>query len=82
MEDLDESSVAEDGSLKVVVHRPYRPTDKTLKLTFLELVLEDHLNKRRYKMVCVGTPRGLTVNITSREEMPVIARKCEESVEK
>ena len=79
MEDLDENDgVAEDGSLKVVVHRPYRPSDKTLNLTFLELVLEDRLNMRRYKVVCVGTQRGLTVNITGREEIPVIAKKSEE----
>jgi hypothetical protein len=75
VEDLEKGKSDEDGNLTVVVHRPYRPADKKLNLTFLELVLEDRINMRRYRLVCVGTKRGLTLNITNKEDLPVVARK-------
>lgn len=50
--------------------RPPQEPDSDLRVSFLELTLEDELNNRRYETVLVATPRGLTFNVIRRIELP------------
>jgi hypothetical protein len=58
--------------LKVVSSNllPPKDPDADLRVSFLELVVEDGINHRRYDLVIVGTPRGLTFNVVKRTELP------------
>ena len=47
--------------------RPPKDPDADLRVSFLELVVEDPINHRRYNAVLVGTPRGLTFTVTRRQ---------------
>jgi len=50
--------------------RPQMEPEDDLRVSFLELVLEDEVNGRRYETVMVATPRGLTFNVTRRIDLP------------
>lgn len=49
---------------------PPKDPDAELRVSFLELVIEDDINNRRYDVAVVGTPRGLTFNVVRRTELP------------
>lgn len=58
------SSEHDRPGLTVVSSSPKQDsTSRDLKVSFLEMVVEDNLNSRCYEVVLVGTPRGLTFNV-------------------
>jgi len=62
----------EPRGLKIVsaTLRPPKEPDEDLRVSFLEMVIEDELNGRCYDTVLVGTPRGITFTVSKRTEPP------------
>lgn len=56
-------------TISEAVLRPPKDPDADLRVSFLEMVVEDPINCRRYNAVLVGTPRGLTFTVTLREDL-------------